>query len=228
MNLLFVSGAGRRDAGTPAAQRIRNIAECPTDTARAKYFAFMNLGPEHDFYKNVQLPGDTLSRDFVPDGLAEIPTTELLRPNKTIRVCADVLPALTKMAAAMHDEIGRPMAIASGYRSFGVQKVLYGGGEHGSWRAFPGLSQHQTGYALDLIGKDNGVIGRSEIKWLKARAWEFGFVQSYTAESAAATGIVPEAWHYLYVGKETAKFIQQFCADNQYEFLAYLKEIRQK
>ena len=178
LNLLFATNAGRDDGGGASAGGDRIATVCPMDSTRAKYFAFANLGGEHEYYKNVQLPGDTLSKSFVPDSLKQIPTTKLLRPNKPIEVCAPVITALTEMADAMYAEIKRTMIIASGYRSFKYQQGLYGDGSHAKSRAFPGTSQHQTGFALDLIGTDNTVNDRPEIKWLQARAWKYSFVNT--------------------------------------------------
>ena len=80
--------------------------------------------------------------------------------------------------------------------------------------ALPGCSEHQTGLAMDL-GRaadhidfirpdfpDDGVCGV-----FRRAAADYGFLQRYTREKEALTGISEEPWHFRYVGREAAGYL---------------------
>jgi D-alanyl-D-alanine carboxypeptidase len=82
------------------------------------------------------------------------------------------------------------------------------------FRARPGYSQHQLGTTLDLTSPevDYGLgqrFGETQAgRWVRGRAWEFGFVLPYTASGEARTGYAPEPWHVRWVGRELAAAMQ--------------------
>ena len=47
-----------------------------------------------------------------------------------------------------------------------------------------------------------------EYAWLQQHAHEYGFILRYTAEKQPITGIIPEPWHWRYVGVEYAEKIK--------------------
>ena len=49
---------------------------------------------------------------------------------------------------------------------------------------------------------------QKEYKWLMDHAHEYGFILRYTAEKQSITGIIPEPWHWRFVGVEHAKAIK--------------------
>ena len=59
--------------------------------------------------------------------------------------------------------------------------------------AAPGTSEHETGLAADLVGKEAK-------KWLAEHCWEYGFILRYPEEKGEITGITFEPWHFRYVG----------------------------
>ena len=76
--------------------------------------------------------------------------------------------------------------------------------------AFPGTSEHATGFALDITSAQYVELNEKqadteEAKWLAANSWKYGFVLRYPPEKADVTGIIYEPWHYRYVGQEAAK-----------------------
>jgi hypothetical protein len=79
----------------------------------------------------------------------------------------------------------------------------------------PGRSQHQLGTTADLSSYELGYALRTAFaetqagQWLTERAWEYGFVQPYTAAAEARTGYVPESWHYRWVGRPLAGLLWQ-------------------
>lgn len=80
----------------------------------------------------------------------------------------------------------------------------------------PGLSEHHTGLALDVLdvkwyqeGKmlEEG-FGETEAgKWLDENACHYGFIIRYQKGKEKITGINYEPWHIRYVGKENAEYM---------------------
>ena len=61
---------------------------------------------------------------------------------------------------------------------------------------------------MDICNTLNSFANTKEYKWLSEHAHEYGFILRYTAEKQPVTGIVPEPWHWRYVGAEYAKEIR--------------------
>ncbi len=72
----------------------------------------------------------------------------------------------------------------------------------------PGTSEHNLGLAMDIINTKNSFANTKEYAWLVKNAQDYGFILRYTAEKQPITGIVPEPWHWRYVGIENAKKIK--------------------
>lgn len=72
----------------------------------------------------------------------------------------------------------------------------------------PGTSEHNLGYAMDICGTESSFSNTKEYAWLQQHAHEYGFILRYTAEKQAITGIIPEPWHWRYVGVEYAEKIK--------------------
>ena len=75
-------------------------------------------------------------------------------------------------------------------------------------------SEHCTGLAVDILC-DSVPHGTSdyqdtaEAKWLAENAHKYGFILRYPDGKSSVTGVIYEAWHYRYVGKEAAADIYQ-------------------
>ena len=84
---------------------------------------------------------------------------------------------------------------------------------------YPGTSEHQLGFAADIKGTGQWFAQTKEYRWLRQHAHEFGFIERYTAEKQPITGIIPEPWHWRYVGTPWAEEIKDsgLCLE---EFLA--------
>ena len=108
----------------------------------------------------------------------------------------------------------------SGYRSFEKQKSLftsyanqYGETAANKFSAHPGMSEHQTGLAMDVscesVGFDlvTSFGDTNEGKWLAAHAHEFGFILRYPSDKTEITGYMYEPWHFRFVGKDLASEI---------------------
>lgn len=86
----------------------------------------------------------------------------------------------------------------------------------------PGTGEHHTGLAVDFNLSEEEFEGTVQDVWLKSNAERFGFVNRYQADKQDITGIIPEAWHYRFVGAEHAKRINELnmCLE---EYVDYLK-----
>lgn len=135
------------------------------------------------------------------------------------------------------------MLANSGYRSYDFQTTLFNyrvnsrmrSGQSYStafyntalYTAVPGTSEHQIGLAMDVTidGKLNGNFADTEAgKWMKANAWQFGFILRYTDEKYDYTMIADEPWHFRYVGKPHAQII----FENDWCYEEYVKYLQTK
>ncbi len=80
----------------------------------------------------------------------------------------------------------------------------------------PGLSEHHTGLALDVLdskwyeeGKmlEEGFGGTDAGKWLAENSCHYGFVIRYQKGKEKLTGINYEPWHIRYVGQKNAEYM---------------------
>ncbi len=76
----------------------------------------------------------------------------------------------------------------------------------------PGYSEHQTGLAVDIVSESYQILDETqeltpENKWLQEHCYEYGFILRYPKGKEDVTGYNYEAWHFRYVGRETAKEI---------------------
>lgn len=107
-------------------------------------------------------------------------------------------------------EDGVLLLVNSSYRTNEEQEKEYK--SHGDdYASRPGFSEHQTGYALDIV--TYGVSGNSfedtdEFKWLDENAYKYGFILRYPKNKENITGYSYESWHYRYVGVELAKKVK--------------------
>lgn len=74
--------------------------------------------------------------------------------------------------------------------------------------ARPGTSEHQVGLAVDFNSVEQSFKNTKTYQWLEEHCTDYGFIIRYTAEKQDKTGIIPEPWHYRYVGVEAAKLME--------------------
>jgi zinc D-Ala-D-Ala carboxypeptidase len=157
-----------------------------------------------------------VSRDYVPPDLVDVSAADI---GGNGRVRAILIADLREMAAAAK-AADAPIAIQSAYRSYETQENVFADwvAVHGRKRALqlsarPGHSEHQLGIGVDFKTAGGGdpftddwqltVAG----KWMKAHAWEYGFVMSYLRGKIDVTCYDFEPWHFRYVGRELAASI---------------------
>ncbi|OPX90057.1 MAG: D-alanyl-D-alanine carboxypeptidase [Pelotomaculum sp. PtaB.Bin104] len=104
---------------------------------------------------------------------------------------------------------GIKLGLNSGYRDAKSQKIIFnervsqlGLKQARSLAALPGYSEHQTGLAVDLEGDSRAYA------WLKANCWSYGFILRYPQGAEQITGYAYEPWHFRYVGRPIASFMQ--------------------
>ena len=72
----------------------------------------------------------------------------------------------------------------------------------------PGSSEHNLGYAMDIVCVDEWFEDTDEFQWLMENAQDYGFILRYPKEKQDITKVIYEPWHWRYVGVETAKEIK--------------------
>ncbi|MCR2794122.1 M15 family metallopeptidase [Microbacterium sp. zg.Y625] len=130
---------------------------------------------------------------------------------------ADAAAALQSMAEAAR-AAGAEFGVQSGYRSFGMQQSIYDA--HVDQRgvaatelvsARPGHSEHQSGLAADVVSCADGcgdlddLAGTAADQWIRAHAWEHGWIIRYEEGYTHITGYAYEPWHLRYVGVDLAR-----------------------
>lgn len=114
-------------------------------------------------------------------------------------------------------KLGFSLIVDSGYRSSSYQQVILEklieekGMEAYKLVALPGMSEHQTGLAVDFAYYKDGVYDDDvkeddkEAIWLKNNSWKYGFILRYPKGKEDITGYNFEPWHFRFVGLELAK-----------------------
>lgn len=69
----------------------------------------------------------------------------------------------------------------------------------------PGSSEHNLGYAMDIVCVDEWFEDTAEFKWLTEHAADYGFIMRYPKDKQDITKVIYEPWHWRYVGVELAK-----------------------
>lgn len=115
---------------------------------------------------------------------------------------------------------GVTLVLTSGYRTREKQEKTYNdmlksrGQEYAdAYAARVGASEHETGYALDIVSNGKYVYTTNfhespAYEWLSKNAADYGFILRYPDGKEYLTGYAPESWHYRYVGVDLAKKIK--------------------
>lgn len=150
-----------------------------------------------------------LDSDYAPDDIVKISLSYSYSGNSCSKVVLDAFIEMYK--EAMKEDI--QLIVNSSYRSYESQDSVWSQRKKKSgieaadnYAARAGFSEHQTGLALDL-DRYNSKDSDEAYAWLARNAYRFGFILRYPEGKEDITGYKYEAWHYRYVGKETAKYI---------------------
>ncbi len=126
--------------------------------------------------------------------------------------------ALEQMAAGARAAGVGSIGLASAYRSYSSQAAIHERliRELGLERALnasarPGYSEHQTGWAADLVacssagcGSLDGFGSSAQGRWVAANAHRYGFIVRYLPNRTHITGYLSEPWHLRWVGHALA------------------------
>lgn len=159
----------------------------------------------------------SIPKSYVPPDLVSVNVAGI---GGAGQVRALVIPDLAAMTAAAKDN-GTPLAVQSAYRSYATQVTTFqywvktqGYAQALLYSARPGHSEHQLGLAIDFKSAaggppwNGGDWGTSPAgTWIKAHAWEYGFIQSYPKGKVKTTCYDYESWHFRYVGRDEAAAI---------------------
>ena len=145
---------------------------------------------------------------------------------RDIQLRKDAIYALAEMFAAAREAGIGTFYVSSGYRDYAEQKRIYESAKDKSYVQPPDHSEHQTGFAADImaIGVSQSDLEFSvEGKWLADNAWKYGFLLRYPKDKQDLTGISYEPWHFRYVGLPHARYCHEngLCLE---EYLQFLKE----
>jgi zinc D-Ala-D-Ala carboxypeptidase len=153
-----------------------------------------------------------LNENYIPERLAQIPTSYILPGKKDQYFHASAWKYLKDMLDDAADD-GIDLKVVSAYRSFDEQDELkgqytqmYGSGAN-AFSADQGYSEHQLGTTLDLTvpsvgGAYTSFKDTEAYTWLNANAHKYGFILSYPEGN---TFYVFEPWHWRFVGEDLAR-----------------------
>jgi len=168
---------------------------------------------------NLPIGGELVNRwwgmptTYVPSDLVTIPagyTTQV--PGRVYQLRSEAATAAMAMIDASRAD-GVNMLILSPYRSGTQQKQIYDStvssdGLNQRSSAPPGHSEHQLGTTFDIANPATGGFitnTSAQHAWLVEHADEFGFRQSYEADTVDETGYIEEPWHWRYWRVETGE-----------------------
>jgi D-alanyl-D-alanine carboxypeptidase len=153
---------------------------------------------------------------YEPDNLVPLQAGLYRLDQSGIRLRKIAADALQEMAAAAAKD-GITFVIGSAYRSAAYQAQIYERAVNASGKetadresAQSGKSQHQLGLTVDFSPIDDAFAETPACKWLKENASHFGWSLSFPDGYEEITGYRWESWHYRFVGKDLAAFIDNY------------------
>lgn len=161
----------------------------------------------------------TVSKDYYPTDMVDIDGS--LSTNQNLKVKKEAYDAYLSMLHDAQAE-GLNFSICSAYRSYELQESLYNNSLTANGKeytekmfAYPGKSEHHTGYAIDITspsmnwGLSQDFTDYPDGAWITAHCSEYGFIIRYPKGKEDITGYVYEPWHIRYVGIDVAKYITE-------------------
>jgi len=172
-----------------------------------------------------------LGSNYEPSDLVQLKSgLYSLNNHEVIMLRGIAVSSLEEMAAAARSE-GITLVVSYAYRSYTRQNQSYsmhvrnmGQREADRISARPGYSQHQLGLTIDFGSVSNDFAKTAQGIWLLKNTSKFGWSLSYPNGYEAVTGYSWESWHYRYVGRELAEFIDKYFNGIQQYALRFLHE----
>ena len=193
-----------------------------------KIVAIINVGLDKDFYSETRKTDISKNElmltnkynylDETYDGATMDSVGVKYSYGSNQKLVSEAFEAFKKMFNDAKEE-NLTLIINSSYRSYSDQETLYErykrnkGEEYAdSIAARPGYSEHQTGYAVDIItygANADTFENTDEYRWLQENAYKYGYILRYPKDKEYITGYEYESWHFRYVGLKAAKYIQE-------------------
>lgn len=205
--------------------------------------ALVNVHRDQNYYENMEVTdtskGNTmlvnkynaLSKDYEVEDLKTISKTYSYGDNKKLN--KEAYDAFISLADDAKKE-GYTILIVSSYRTYQDQedvwkdyKASFGTKKADAYAARAGSSEHETGLAIDVADyndKNDKFEATESFKWMQTNAHKYGYILRYPKGKENITGYSYEAWHYRYVGIDTATKVynEDITYDEYYEY--YLKK----
>ena len=205
-------------------KRYINLFNKESDLSRI--VSIVNVGADNDFYTNTKktdinkkelmLTNKYNYLEETYDSTNMVTVSNRYSYGENQMLTSDTFDAFKRMFDDAKKE-DLTLIVNSSYRSYIDQDEIYErykknkGEEYAdSIAARPGFSEHQTGYAVDLItyGATSSTFEETdEFRWLQNNAYKYGFILRYPKDKEYLTGYSYESWHYRYVGLNAAKTI---------------------
>jgi D-alanyl-D-alanine carboxypeptidase len=232
--------AGLEAAFKDQLRQVLDEAEIPTDLSR-RILGALTEGPlfildllsvlEGDPYYRILVDKEhALPEDYEPDDLVELQGPSYLVNRRGLLLRRPAAEALAEMTAAAKAE-GVSLPASSAYRSYAYQAEVYArnvreSGQETADResARPGHSQHQLGLVVDFGSIDDSFADTPAGRWILTNAGRFGWSLSFPQGYEGLTGYRWESWHYRYVGRDLAAFIDAYFDGIQQYALRFLHE----
>ncbi len=187
---------------------------------------FVNLGLDQDYYTHTS-PSKYLNtnkvlvnkyyyldKNYVPDHLVEM-SQEYSKGG--IFLVDEVYQAFQRLVDDAKKD-GVLIRAISAYRSYSYQVDLYnryllkdGREVADTYSARPGFSEHQTGLCVDVDDFKHSFTQfekTDSFLWMQDNAYQYGFILRFPKDKENITGYSYESWHYRFVGKRVARYIQ--------------------
>lgn len=119
-----------------------------------------------------------------------------------------MLSDYASLSKAVGEKTGDKLYVMSSYRTAQEQQALYE--EDPVTAVPPGMSEHQTGLALDVyvyMFAGEGFLKSPAGQYVNSDCWRFGFVIRYPEGKRDVTNVPFEPWHIRYVGIPHAEII---------------------
>ena len=170
-----------------------------------------------------------LPEGYEPDDLVTLRAGAYRLTRDGMLLRREAAEALQEMAAAAASE-GITLTVGSAHRTAEYQAQLYQRAVSTYGReiadresAESGKSQHQLGMTVDFSPIDDEFAKTPASGWLLKNAGRFGWSQSYPDGYEEVTGYRWESWHYRYVGKDLAAFINTYFEGIQQYALQFIR-----
>ena len=205
----------------------------PTPQQIAASMQDYTIDPNTGKAREIKVPDDNylvlinrthpLAEAYVPDDLREVNyvVSSAGAKGETNLLRNAAAAAFDDMAASAENQ-NIKIKMRVGYESYTYHKEriydLYvktrGQAYADTYSCPPGLSEHQTGLALNIAGASDSYalsenfLSTEEGRWVKDHCWQYGFILRYTDGTkdvpGAVTGFVYEPYHLRYVGIKAA------------------------